>query len=184
MYPLREVSHADIENWNHAASQLSRINDLQVQKVMTEIFTGHKKGDIYRLPTEAEWEFVARMRGFSTGEYSHGNTVANLSEYAWFGGDHESQTHPVGLKKPTMINGMPIYDMSGNVSENLADRYADNLAGGVDPQGPEQRHSRVVRGSSIYSNLRDELKLSYRSGHRDPSRGYVDVGFRLVRTRP
>lgn len=180
--PVEQVSHNDVVAWTETVNKLSISSDPQVQKQLSDFFPGHKKGDVYRIPTEAEWEYVARMRGLSTGDYAHGNTDKNLGDYAWYGGNAGSKTHPVGLKKPIMINGKPIYDIHGNVWEWLADWYGNNLPGGVDPQGPANGSFRVIRGGSWY-----HYEQSLRSGFRDhggPGIRYSGVGFRLVRTRP
>ncbi len=182
MNPVEQVSHTDVVNWNTAANELSKLDDPQVQKAMADIFPGHKKGDEYRLPTEGEWEYVARMRGLSTGDYAHGNTDKNLSDYAWYNGNSGSKTHPVGLKKPIMINGKPIYDIHGNVWEWLADWHGNNLPGGIDPQGPANGSSRVIRGGSWNYSARN-LRSGVRYGNSPGIQPY-DVGFRLVRTRP
>tara|TARA_B110001454_G_scaffold64823_1_gene62998 strand:+ start:47676 stop:50933 length:3258 start_codon:yes stop_codon:yes gene_type:complete len=182
MNPVEQVSHTDIGSWNMAVNELSKLNDPQVQKAMAEIFPGHKKDDDYRMPTEAEWEYVARMRGLSTGDYAHGNTDKNLGDYAWYSGNAGSKTHPVGLKKPIMINGKPIYDIHGNVWEWLADWYGSNLPGGIDPQGPATGSRRVIRGGGWGSSAQ-----FLRSGSRNngsPGIRYYNVGFRLVRASP
>jgi formylglycine-generating enzyme required for sulfatase activity len=145
-------------------------------------FPGHKKGAVYRLPTEAEWEYVARMRGLATGDYAHGNTDANLGDYAWYSGNSGSKTHPVGLKKPIMVGGKPIYDIHGNVWEWIADWYGNNLPGSTDPQGPAQGSYRVIRGGSW-----DNGAQGLRSGDRyygGPGDRYSNLGFRLVRAGP
>ncbi|MBK7963829.1 MAG: formylglycine-generating enzyme family protein [Bdellovibrionales bacterium] len=180
--PVEQVSHNDVVAWTETVNKLSTSSDPQVQKQLSDFFPGHKKGDVYRIPTEAEWEYVARMRGLSTGDYAHGNTDKNLGDYAWYSGNAGSKTHPVGLKKPIMINGKPIYDIHGNVWEWLADWHGNNLPGGVDPQGPANGSNRVLRGGGWYYGARH-----LRSGFRyinGPGGRSNRVGFRLVRTRP
>ena len=182
MNPVEQVSHTDIDNWNMAANELSKLDNPQVQKAMAEIFPGYKKGDQYRMPTEAEWEYVARMRGLSTGDYAHGNTDKNLKDYAWYGDNNVSKSHPVGLKKPIMINGKPIYDIHGNVWEWIADWYGDNLPGDVDPQGPANTYVRVMRGGG-WNGYAQNLRSDYRS-YFVPGLRLDNIGFRLVRTSP
>jgi formylglycine-generating enzyme required for sulfatase activity/uncharacterized caspase-like protein len=90
-------------------------------------------GSEYRLPTEAEWEYAGRA-GTST-IYSFGDDEGSLGEYAWFVGNSANSTHPVGQKRP---NRWGLHDVHGNVSEWCADRFVENLSGGIDPRGPSQ----------------------------------------------
>ena len=86
-------------------------------------------GEIYRLPTEPEWEYAARSGG-KNEKWSGTNSEYNLSDYAWFNNDKMNlgmrlgkspyKEIAVGLKKP---NGLGIYDMSGLVSEWCYNQY-------------------------------------------------------------
>jgi formylglycine-generating enzyme required for sulfatase activity len=86
-------------------------------------------GYVYRLPTEAEWEYAARAGTDSA--YS-----GSLDEVAWYAANSEDETHPVGQKKP---NAWGLYDVQGNVREWVSDLYspAYYVASPVnDPAGP------------------------------------------------
>lgn len=65
----------------------------------------------YRLPTEAEWEYVARGGTKDNYIYSGSNTA---DEVAWYRENSDDTMHPVMTKKQ---NSMGIYDMSGNADE-------------------------------------------------------------------
>lgn len=76
-------------------------------------------GLVFRLPTEAEWEYAARGGKKSLGYIYSGSN--NYDEVAWCkeNGD-EGNAHEVGLKTPNEIG---LYDMSGNVTEYCQDYF-------------------------------------------------------------
>jgi formylglycine-generating enzyme required for sulfatase activity len=111
-----------------------------------------KTGKIYRLPTEAEWEYAARA-GTST-PYFFGDDPSKLVEYAWFAGNSEDLAHKVGKKKP---NPWGLQDVYGNVAEWCLDHYDRNFYGKFDVLKPalgpvnlptELRFPHVARGGS------------------------------------
>ena len=78
---------------------------------------------VYRLPTEAEWEYACR--GWTSTRFSYGDDpgYTNLTNYAWYGDNSDGQTHPVGQK---LANPWGLYDMHGNVWEWCQDWGAYN----------------------------------------------------------
>lgn len=134
-------------------------------------------GPLYRLPTEAEWEYAARAG--TTGE----RYADDLDQIAWYdgnsgpGSESGSRSHPVGQKAP---NAFGLYDMLGNAWEWVHDWYGPYPSEDVvDPQGPMTGESRVTRGGSAYSRS-DFVRATIRNAS-DPQASYVDLGFRLVR---
>jgi formylglycine-generating enzyme required for sulfatase activity len=106
-----------------------------------------KTGRTVRLPTEAQWEYVCRAG--ATTQYYFGDSVSQLGQYAWYGGNSGnsgSQTHDAGGKLP---NAFGLYDMHGNVWEWCQDLYGAYSAGSqTDPTGPSSGSGRVLRGGS------------------------------------
>ena len=132
--------------------------------------------DVYRLPTEAEWEYAAR--GGTQTAYSFGNAANELGQYGWYTRNSEDRTHPVGGKRP---NAFGLYDMHGNVWEWVADWYGGYSQGPVtDPRGLSSGVHRVFRGG-CWSNPARRCRVSYRN-HDAPDERFGILGFRLVRT--
>ena len=131
-------------------------------------------GRVYRLPTEAEWEYACRA-GTET-RYSFGDNESKLGEYGWFDGNSEGKTQRVGQKK---ANAWGLFDMHGNVWELCSDWYGDYPEGAVmDPQGSARAAVRASRGGSWY-NPAKYWRSAYRCGD-DPSLRYDFLGFRLA----
>lgn len=175
--PVEKVSYEDIQTWMKGLNELSQAGEPS----LSDLIPGHKKGDVYRLPTEAEWEFVVRGRGQYNDTYHFGSQESQLGDHAWFSGNSGSQTHPVGQKKPLVINGREFHDMHGNVWEWVHDSWdgSSPLKGGTDPVSTSGSY-RVFRGGGWFNNARG-LRSADRSDD-GPGLRYDDVGFRLVRT--
>ena len=129
---------------------------------------------IFRLPTEAEWEFAARGGNKSNCTMYSGSD--DIDEVAWYGENRIQNTNPVKTKK---ANELGIYDMSGNVSEWCNDwkgAYGSDVQ--VNPIGPKSGNKRVCRGGgtncsswSCRSSYRDEYAPGYKNNY---------LGFRLA----
>lgn len=123
-------------------------------------FTQQAGHELYRLPTEAEWEYACRAG--SSGDYCYGDGEDRLREYGWYHDNSGSKTQPVGKLKP---NAWGLYDMHGNVWEWCEDCYDKNA-------------TRVLRGGS-WINVERNLRCAYR--YRSyPSSRYYNFGFRCA----
>lgn len=131
---------------------------------------------MYRLPTEAEWEYACRAG--ATTDYSFGNSDAELGDYGWYDENSGGKTHPVGKKKP---NAWGLYDMHGNVWEWCQDWHGDYPSGSVtDPTGPVSGSRRVYRGGS-WLNVAWFCRSADRDGDAPANRSHY-LGFRVLRS--
>ncbi|GCA95934.1 SUMF1/EgtB/PvdO family nonheme iron enzyme [Microcystis aeruginosa] len=134
-------------------------------------------GKTYRLPTEAEWEYACRAG--TTTRFYFGDDANQLGDYAWYIGNSQKTTHPVGQKKP---NAWGLYDMSGNVWEWCEDNWHNNYIGAPKDGSAwltNDNHSQILRGGAWYYLpyfCRSAFRISF--SRRDGS--YNDDGFRVV----
>jgi len=155
---------------------VERVSWYNVQDFISKM-NARNDGHIYRLPTEAEWEYAARAG--TSSAYSFGNNSGYLYQHAWFDRNSGNQTHPVATKQ---ANPWGLYDMQGNVWQWVSDWYAaygDDHA--QDPAGGYNGLMRVIRGGSGGSSV-SYLRSAIRN-YNDPLLRLNSVGFRLVRTK-
>lgn len=135
----------------------------------------------FRLPTEAEWEFVAH--GNVPQYFPWGSDSASAQKYAWFSENSNGTLHPVGEMRPTMFG---LFDLAGNAKE-LVDGWLGeydstaslNPVGAVDP---DKNGSRIVKGGSFLEPL-GSLNSTFRRDIYTVSSGSRSsaIGFRIAR---
>jgi formylglycine-generating enzyme required for sulfatase activity/cold shock CspA family protein len=164
-----------------------------------------KPGNGYRLPSEAEWAYVARIAGRTSparypwqgggaagssaettyppparaGNFADASIADTLTIVVPGYNDGYRGAAPVASYAPTPAG---MYDLAGNVSEWTGDYYAvypgEDTELVSDPTGPAQGEHRVVRGSSWRHGATSELRASYRDYSDKPR---ADIGFRIAR---
>ena len=177
-------------------------NWLSQQEGLTPFYTVSDTQDVsfnlnstgYRLPTEAEWAWAAKLDTSGsvriypwansyppsrvTGNYADISAVKILNFTLSNYNDKFITSAPVGSFPP---NSKGLYDMGGNVAEWVHDYYATETHSGeplLNPVGPESGDSHVIRDASWRHASRSELRFSFRQYGNNAR---TDTGFRVAR---
>ena len=142
-----------------------------------------KDGTGYTLPTEAQWEYVARAG--TTTPFSFGSCLS--TDQANYDGSSPTPGCPEGQYRKKTVpvagfspNAWGLYNMHGNVWEWCQDWYGEYPSGVVtDPEGAKSGSYRVLRGGSWVASS-CYCRSARRAGHR-PSFRNAYTGFRLAR---
>ena len=159
-FPVESVT------WAQATEFCRRLSELPCEKA---------GGRIYRLPTEAEWEYACRAG--TTGPFHFGDDASKLGEFAWIAENSENRPHAVGARRP---NRWALHDTYGNVWEWCADEYVvDASRSGEDDAAPVATTMRVIRGGGFASWIPARMRSAARNF--DPEAvGDADTGFRVA----
>lgn len=177
----------EMTSWTDANNFCARVTELE--RAAGRLPTGH----VYRLPTEAEWEYCCRAGTTNRFFYGDDPAYGGLDPYAWcrlnsyylekppgvsvlYMNVIFFTTHTVGTKKP---NPWGLYDIEGNVWEWVRDYYSWSLPGGevTDPQGFPSGSEHVIRGAG-WSSFPAWCRSAFRLNWGD-ERTYF-AGFRMV----
>lgn len=144
------------------------ISWFEVQAFIDSLNAHKSDSYVYRLPTEAEWEYACL-----------GGTIRsqNIEEVAWFSENSGERPHPIKQLRP---NEWGLYDMRGNVWEWIDDWYAlYDPRENIDPVSPGSGRARIIRGGSWWSPA--EITTCSHRGNLAPDYKAIILGFRLVR---
>lgn len=193
-HPVVNVSWEDAVGFLNWLSQKDGLKPFYQEQSGTMVAID-PKGTGYRLPSEAEWAFVARMAGRKEparypwdGSFPPKQVVGNFADESVRHllptviegyNDSFAVTSPTGSFK---ANAAGFFDLGGNVAEWCHDVYTANLTSGaggaVDPLGSATGTHHVIRGSSWSDAGITELRFSYRRYSREAGN---DIGFRVAR---
>jgi formylglycine-generating enzyme required for sulfatase activity len=140
-----------VENitWNNAQAFIKRLNAID-------------RNNVYRLPTEFEWEYAARAGSQDDIPWNE------IQASAVLGG---KTPQDVGTKKP---NAWGLYDMLGNVWELVSDFYNEKIF--ADPAPPKSGKQHVLKGASFTGDVKNATYMTHAAG---PGNGF-DIGLRVV----
>ncbi len=175
-YPVSHVSWNDAAhycNWLSEKAGLDAVYYFEGNKVRVDL-----SANGYRLPTEAEWEFVAAGEK-SKKSWPHAG-IGKLGNIGWYSGNSGHSPKPVGLKQAILTD---IYDLSGNVWEWSHDWYDANFykksQNATNPSGPDTGKERSLRGGSWNNNVA-HCRIANRTS-RFPDFRDGSIGFRVAR---
>ena len=191
--PVNNISWIDAAkfcNWLSSKEGFENFYEIKNNQIIS--FNMDSKG--YRLPTEAEWEYVAKSNNPEKYIYSWGSDrkitklVGNIADVSTQGilsnfiddyDDGYDERSPVGSFRS---NQNDINDLTGNLSEWVNDFYSVEFVQQSkvfqDYIGPLAGTSHVIKGSNYYSSTPLQLGLSYRTYGNEPN---DLVGFRIAR---
>ena len=165
--PSRPVERV---SWQEAVDYCAKLTDRERQAGTLPA------GYLYRLPTEAEWEYACRAGTSTRFSFGDDSNYTELANYGWFFGNSGYASHAVGQMT---ANAWGLFDMHGNVAE-WCQNWNGSYAGGsvTDPKGPPSGSFKVCRGGS-FSVAGRVCRSSARDLYQ-PAFRYDNVGFRVV----
>jgi formylglycine-generating enzyme required for sulfatase activity len=177
------VMSSDPSRYKGDSLPVEQVGFQDVQAFLIKL-NARNDGFLYRLPTEAEWEYAARAG--TADQFAGANVADSLSrrmpsdDWAWY---NVEKTQPVATKKP---NAWGLYDMRGNVAEWVQDWYDPKYyakSPTADPKGPESSDGgRGVRGGTFHDSGPWLTRVSLRTHFPEDYR-HFDLGFRVVREK-
>lgn len=152
----------------------NKIKDLSPEQYQ-EYALNYPKSGLFRLPTEAEWEYAAGQE----------DNIKDIDSYAQCSRNNDlKSTQPVGKLN---ANKFGLKDIIGNVLEWTADWHHEhtfiNNPPAINPKGPENGSHKVLKGSSWSDRNDNTLQSSYRYIN-NPETQNSYIGFRIVKTIP
>ena len=185
--PRTDLNPMECVTWDKAMDYCKKITD--IERAAGRL----PKGYVYRLPTEAEWEYACRAG--TTTPYSFKGDYGNLGVLSTYMCMSKDGAYRAFATSPTPDNRQPnpwgLYDMHGNVLEWCLDFYGPYPAGAAtDPVGPKTGKERVARGGgvmpfppgrdSLYKRVHPHFRSAGRYSFPARTAHQINLGFRIV----
>lgn len=168
--PVYNVSWMDAVLFCNALSKAQNLDS--VYRFVGDQVLWNESANGWRLPTEAEWEYLCRAG--TVGDFA-GSGIVN--DMCWISDNSGLKPHPIGTKA---ANQFGLYDMHGNVWEWCWDWYLIDYYSGspsIDPKGPDFGSRHVIRGGAY----NDGASYARSSNRTIPEILSNNIGFRIVR---
>lgn len=168
----------DDAGWGRGRRPVINVSWEDTQAYVT--WLSEQTGKLYRLPSEAEWEYAARSGG-KIETWAGTETGQDLKNYAWYEANSGGTTKEVGRRR---ANGLGLHDMSGNVWEWIEDCWHSDYNGApTDGKAWKDMNGgncgqRVIRGGS-WDESPVDLRSSFRGRISAEDRTSL-IGFRLA----
>ncbi len=179
--------HAAIDDLTRPVEQVNYVDitgtDGFLEKLNAATATTRPAGMVFRLATEAEWEYATR--GGTTTRFYWGDDPSQtmIDNYSWFSSNSGFITHGTGPDQLKLPNAYGLYNLSGNVWEWCQDWWEHySSSSQLNPTGAALGVNRVIRGGSVFEFARNTRSALH---HYNPPDGRLSsIGFRVVLAAP
>jgi len=162
-HPIYLVNHDEAEEFCRRVTEMDR----KAKKL--------PDGWVYRLPTEAEWEYACRAGTKTATAFGAGLTKGQQANFG-----SENPLHGTVAVGSFKSNSWGVHDMHGNVKEWCADGSGDRLSGGEDPfTKPTGTILQFNARGGGFNNSADDCRSAGRH-NIDAKERWGDIGFRVV----